>query len=476
MAYDDAMYRRRDTGGADPVGAAARDEPRYGDPGYRTDPEPGGRTSQYSDTSQYSGTGRHSDTSQHSGTSQYSGRFVSDGLAGEPEPAEPARRRAVPAAALEDVFDDPAHGEPGRDRIAVHLLWELVLLAAAGVLVFLVNRDFPEAIRGEQLDGLLVFGAAVGLLTMGAGITLRTGAPNLALGPVAVAAGLHFAEQSDRGVVAAMVPAAVVVVALGLAVAVLVAGFHVPAWAASLAAALAVVVFIQQRTGPVEVQGGYDPTRHASYLFGGFAVASLLAGLFGTTKAIRRTVGRFRPVADPALRRGGVAATIVTLATIVSMLLAMLAGVLLAAGGTGPVPPTTGFEWTAVAIGAALLGGTSAFGRRGGIAGGLLAAVALSLFIRYADERDLDIALAAIGAVVVAAGLVVTRMVESYGRPRSALDPDEDWGTMSDSGTLSDWDPPRPVPPEPWTSPVPGQPAESRTDTWGAGRWGGPER
>ena len=453
MAYDESIYRRQDTGSTDAVGAGAWEDSRYGGdpPGY------------------------HDHLGARSAAGQVAGQFMG-GESVEPgvSPA-PGRRRALSPAALDDVFDDPAHGEPGRDRLGVHLLWEVALLLAVVAQVYLFYRDYPDAIRGAELDNLLVFGTAVGLLALGTGLTLRTGAPNLAVGPVAVASALHFAENSDRGVVEAVGPAAVAALALALLVAVLVVGFHVPGWAASLAAGLAVIVYIQQRSAPVDVQGDYDPAQHAIYLFGGFATVTLIAGLFGTAKAVRRSIGRFRPVGDPAMRRGGVAATITAIGIVVSMLFAMLAGVLLAAGGSGPVQPTTGIEWTGLALGAALVGGTSAFGRRGGIVGPLLSVVVLTLFIRYADERNLDIALAAIAAAAVAAGLVVTRLVESYGRPRSAAEPEEEWGEPG-SAAASNWSAARADRPEPWNSSLPGQPTESRTDPWGADRWGGSDR
>lgn len=456
MAYDDSIYRRRETGSMDPVGAGAREDPRYGgvDAGY-------------------------DDTDSRMSSGHVTGRF----MGGEPaqpaaqyEPDEPVRRRTVPPTALENVFDDPAHGEPGRDRMVVHLLWELVLLVVVVALAFLCNRDYPELLRGARLESLLVFGTAVGLLTLAAALTLRTGAPNLALGPVAVAAALHFAENSDRGVVAAMLPATVAAVLLGLVVALLVAGFHVPGWAATLAAGLAAIVFIQQRSAPVDVQGEYDPTQHATYLFGGFAAVAVLAGLFGTLKTVRRTVGRFRPVGDPALRRGAAAGVLVTLSTVISMVLAVGAGLLLAAGSSGPVAPTTGIEWTGLAMGAALIGGASAFGRRGGIAGGLLAATALTLFIHYADERNLDIAPAAVAAVVVAVGLLVTRLVETYGRPRPAVGRTDEWEDEPAPVSTTSWDAARSQPPEPWTSSLPTQPTDNRADRWGGDRWGGSDR
>lgn len=386
------------------------------------------------------------------------------------------RVRAVPPAILGDIFDDPRHGEPGRDRIGIHIVWEVVLLVGVAVLGFLVHREDAAVLRGSALTALLISVAALGLLTLGAGLTLRAAAPNLALGPVAIAAALHFAENGDQGVVQAMWPAAVAAAALGAAVAILVVGFHVPSWAATLAAALGVIVLIQQRTAPVAVRGGFDPARSAWYLVGGFAAVAVLGGLFGTIKAVRRSVGRFRPVADPAHRRGATAAVLTTGAIVVSMVLALLAGVLLAAGGSGPVRPTTGIEWTGLAIGAALLAGTSAFGRRGGIFGTVLAVVLVTLFITYADIRSWHIALGAIAAGTVAAGLVVTRLVESFGRPRSAVERDDDWAGESTTVSTATWSTPQPERPESWSASLPAQRAEPQPDPWGTDRWGTGDR
>lgn len=376
--------------------------------------------------------------------------------------------------ALDDAFDDPAHGEPGRDRMAVHALWEVVLLLAAAALAVLLYRQNASAVRGAALDSLLVFGAAIGLLALAAGMTLRTGAPNLAIGPVAIASALHFAENGDRGVLVAAGTAAIAAAALGLVLTVLVVGFHVPGWAASLAGALAVMVFIQQRSAPVHVQGEYDPSRQALYLFGGFVALALLGGLFGSIKVVRRAVGRFRPVSDPARRRGGLAGILAGGATVLSMLFAVVAGVLIGAGGSGSVVPTPGIEWTGLALGAALLAGTSAFGRRGGVFGTVFAVVLLTLFIRYAEERSLHISRYAIAAVAVAVGLLVTRLVESYGRPRFVGE--EDWVAQTATSPSTTWTPSPTEQQESWSSTLPAQPAELRIESWDSDRWGGTGR
>lgn len=470
MAYDESIYRRHEPAGPEPGGTGARDDSWYDergypeegaslhDPGYPVGGYPADAYSGDYPADDYSGNYRRGAT-----TAQFSEA---------PEPMEPVRPGVSPAV-LDDVFDDPAHGEPGRDRLGVHFGWEFVLLLVGGLLAYALYRTDPDLLRGASLDRLLVDGAALGALTLGAGLTLRAGAPNLALGPVAVAAALHFAENGDRGVVAAMIPAVLWAVGVGLLLALLVVGFHVPGWGASLAVALGVLVFIQQRPGPVDVQGDYDPNEHALYLFGGFAALALLGGLLGMIKAIRRAVGRFRPVADPARRRGGVAGTITTLSIIVSMVAATLAGVLLAADGTGRVVPTSGLEWSGLALGAALVGGTSAYGRRGGVFGTLFAVTALTLFLAYENVRDWDIALAATAAVLVAAGLVVTRLVESFGRPWSAGTVEEEWQPEPESAAPApEWSHEPPEQRPEWSSVLPDQPQSGRADPWGTDRWG----
>lgn len=376
-----------------------------------------------------------------------------DGQAEEYATAEAPR---VSQARLDDAFDDPQHGEVGRDRMAVHFLWEVVLLLAAGGLAYLLYSGQSDAVTGAALDKLLVQGAALGLLALGAGATLRTAAPNLAIGPVAVASALHFAENGDLGVLEAAGVALVIGLLGGLILAFVVVGFHVPGWAASLAAALAVIVYIQMRPGPVDLQGDYEPAQHAIYLFGGFAGLAIIGGLLGLIKNVRRTVGRFRPVGDPADRRGVGGAFVTGLAIVFSTVAAVVAGVLIAAGNGVAVLPSVGLEWTGLALGAALVGGTSAYGRRGGVFGTVLAVALLVLFLRYQELENWDISTYATAAVAVGGGLVVTRLVETFGRPAPA--PDTQW---VEPPAATAWQAPEPEP-----GPAP------RTDPWDSTRWG----
>ena len=380
------------------------------------------------------------------------------------------------STALDDVFDDPDHGEPGRDRLAVHAGWELVLLLAVGALGFLVWRAEPAVLRGDALKGLLVSFAAFGFIALGAGLSLRAAAPNLAVGPVAMAAAVFYAERGDKGVVATTGVVLLAAFVLGVGLAILVVGFHVPGWAASLAGAFVAIVWLQKHAATIPIAGGYQPLRHAYLLAGGFAAIAILGGLIGSVKSVRRSVGRFRPIADPARRRGGVAAGLTATSLIVSTMLPGVGGVLIASSEPGrQITPTLGLELTGLALGAVLIGGTSAYARRGGIFGTVFAVALLVLFIRYDTVENWRISPFALAAGMVVAGLVVTRLVESLGRPRSARDDDDEgsdevWTTSSTSPNPTGWTPPRS---DSWSTSLPAQPSTGRTaDLWSDDRWG----
>ncbi|WP_329015768.1 ABC transporter permease [Micromonospora rifamycinica] len=379
----------------------------------------------------------------------------------------------VPGAAAENVFDDPAQGEPGRDRLGVHVAWELVLLVALAALAYLLWREDPDALRGDGLRRLLVDAVALGLLVVAAGLSLRTAAVNLAIGPVALAAALHFAEQGDRGMSTALVPALVAAALGGLALAWAVVVLHVPGWAASLAAAAGMIVWIERWKLPVAVQADYDPRRNAYYLFAGFAAVAVLLGAFGAIRTVRRLVGRFRPVADPARRRGMAAALVTAAALTTSTVLAMFAGVLVAANGTGPVTPGSGLDWTVLAVGASLLGGTSAYGRRGGIFGALLAVALVVTYLAWAAETGAATDRWAVGGAALAAGLLVTRMVETYGRPRTARGEPVELSPVRDGAISSGWSMPPAGEARNWTPALPERTADTDTppDPWEAPRW-----
>src|SRR4051794_8633788 len=185
----------------------------------------------------------------------------------EEAPADPAAYRANTLAAAEqrrraeeleqgsETSAEPlrrvaAADDDGRDRLGIHLGWEVILLLAAAGIGFLLWKLDPAALQRPALDNLLVNGAALGLLTLGAGVTLRAGVPNLAPGPIALAASLQYAEQGDQGLLKAGIPALVFAVAGAIVIGLVIAVLHVPGWAATLAAGLGVVVFNQLRVAP----------------------------------------------------------------------------------------------------------------------------------------------------------------------------------------------------------------------------------
>lgn len=478
MAYDNSTSRRREAGAPDEPGTGSYRLGRFSSGDYRESDEPGYG---YRDTG-YSGSGYGAARSPRS-TAGY-GRIEPDYGAASVAPPEPdvltsqrqsaedfADAAGAGAAGRADAFDDPEHGEPGRDRMGVHFAWEALLLVGAAGLAYLLYRGDAAALRSPALDTMLISAAALGLLVLGAGLPLRAGAPNLAVGPVALAAAVHYAEQGDRGFVEVAGQLTVVAALGGLALAVLVVGLHVPAWAATLAGAFAAIVFIQFRPGPVAVQGGIDVRPYAIYLFGGFAVLAVTGGILGTIKQVRRGLGRFRPVGDPADRRGTVAALSTGAGLVVSVLLATAGGALMAAGSDAPVQPTTGLEWTGLAVGTALVAGTSAFGRRGGVFGTLFAVLLVTVFLRYEEQQNWHISVFAVGAGLIAVGLVVTRLVETYGRPPGAYVPQEWAGDPPAESAPGGWAT-RADRSDSWSSTLPAQRADEAPGRWSDSRWG----
>ena len=395
-----------------------------------------------------------------------------------PAPPETTRslsfsRRAVTPAELDDVFDDPQLGEPGMDRIGVHALWELVLLLATAGLAAWFYHTHRTGVTGDGLRGILLTAATLGFLTLAVGLSLRAGVVNLAVGPVAVASALFVATHSSQGLVRTAGTTLLLAAGAGMVLGLVTVVFHVPAWATSLAGSFALIVWIQRHVPPTQLGTSYQPARHAYYWYGAFAALVLLGGLFGLVKPIRRGLGRFRPVADPATRRGTGAAVVAFLALVGSCLFAAGAGILGLLAGVGL--PADGFVTTGLALGAALLGGTSAFGRRGGIFGSLFSATLLALVLRYSKVANLRISDYALAAGAIAAGLVVTRLVESFGRPPSALqfveDGEEPWVNPArlEEPVTPGYTAPRQGG---WTSQLP---ARSNDDTWAGSiddRWG----
>src|SRR5215475_7733058 len=187
------------------------------------------------------------------------------------------------AAELNNAFDDPQHGEPGRDRLAVHAIWEIVLLVAAVVMGFVLNQK--SHLGNPDIRGLLVLASVYGVVAMAAGLSLRAGAVNLAVGPIMVGSGLYFAQQHAHHNFWTSAGLAVLAAAgIGAGIAVVVTILHVPGWAASLAAFVCVDVWITHLPAKVTVSGGPNVLRNGYYVFAVVAVVGILCALAGSSR------------------------------------------------------------------------------------------------------------------------------------------------------------------------------------------------
>jgi ribose/xylose/arabinose/galactoside ABC-type transport system permease subunit len=331
---------------------------------------------------------------------------------------ETTTQRMVTPAELDDAFDDPDHGEPGRDRFGIHWSWEAILLVASAVVAFLIANQGKNAFSDANLRSLALSATVTGALALAAGIGLRAGAVNFAIGPIMVAAGLYFTDHARSGFVDALVVSLVLALTIGLVIGLVVVILQVPSWAVSFMAYLGLQVYLERLpTNPV-LGKDYHALHYAYYWYGAFAVVAIVGAGFGAVRSIRRAIGRYRPVGDPAHRRGLGAAVVTTLALAVSGLLAGLAGVI-SSLSQQQFQTGTGLVYTLTGIAVALVGGTSAYGRRGGLFGTFFAASLYTLLTSYiftVKNWSVD-ELAFLGGALLL-GLLVTRLVETYGRPR----------------------------------------------------------
>jgi ribose/xylose/arabinose/galactoside ABC-type transport system permease subunit len=207
-----------------------------------------------------------------------------------------------------------------------------------------------------------------------------------------------------------------------------VAVFHVPGWAASLAAFFGIQVWISFFPTSAVLSTRYDATGQGYYWFGGFALLAVLGGALGMARPVRRSLGRMRPVGDPADRRGTSAAVVTGLAIVASALMAGIAGIA-STMQLGETSSSDGVVLTGIGVGIALVGGTSAFGRRGGVFGTLLATALFALADRYVYLHSWRAGEVMLVGVALGVGVLVTRLVEASGRPRrdGAVDGRTSW-------------------------------------------------
>jgi ribose/xylose/arabinose/galactoside ABC-type transport system permease subunit len=313
--------------------------------------------------------------------------------------------------------DESTDAQP--DRLGVHGIWELLLALLATLTAATVHQVNSDALLGAGLEAFLLLAASLGLAAVGMGWSVRSAVPNLAVGPIALGAAMFFAQQAEGGLWFGVGVTLAAATAAGVLLSLLVIGLQVPAWAGSLGLAMGAAAWLSAgRTTGLPEEITYRPADHAVYWFVGFAAVSLLGGLLGLGGPARRVIGGFRPTGDPSQRPGFVPGLTALAALVGSCLLAAAAGILMALISRGATPDP-GIALTGLALGAVLVGGTSGYGRRGGVSGTLLGVVLLSLVLRLAAEQEWRFPPLGYAAVAVVVGLLVTRLVEVAGRPRA---------------------------------------------------------
>lgn len=240
-------------------------------------------------------------------------------------------------------------------RVVV-LVWEGLLGILTIVLIVAALLSGPSG----YLVNVLAQAGPLGLVATGLALSFRTGTPNLAVGSIAAFTGMVTATlMSGQGWLAAII--AVLVATLGgLVLGLFVAALSAPAWAVTLGAAVAcealVIGIADARVIPIELGGDFP----AYVWFVLFVIVSLGGALAWPALRVES------PWIAGLVGVGG------------SSLLAALGGVALLIR-IHAASPGLGWNTTTLAFAAILLGGISVHGKRGGVAGTVLAVLFLSL-------------------------------------------------------------------------------------------------
>jgi ribose/xylose/arabinose/galactoside ABC-type transport system permease subunit len=312
---------------------------------------------------------------------------------------------------------------PERDRLWPQLFWELLLAGAVVGVYLLAARAHTSEFGPDGLRRLALQAALIGFIAVGLSFSIRAAVPNLAVGTIASGAGVMMARlvNDAHWGYGAAAPATILAAAgVGFLLWAVVAGLNVPAWAASLGASVLLAGgLLVLADGSLDLADPPRPAFGGWAWFGAFAAASVLGGIAWLSPGLRRSLSGFRGDRDPATRPppGGVLGSM--LALVISSGLAAAAGMLgaLQLGAGSPIAFET--QWL-VALGAVLLGGVSAFGRRGGVFGTALAVVLLVLVQRWMllNDHGAGAFTLVVGAAIVG-GLALTRVFESTGHKRS---------------------------------------------------------
>ncbi len=344
---------------------------------------------------------------------------------------------ATPPVAGFGQHHHPRH-EAARDRIWPHLMWELLLAVGVAVLFLVYREQGSPGFDSDDYKPVWWWASMLGLLAMGFSLSLRAGVPNLALGALflggAVLSSMIYREQ-DWEVWPSVAGAVAVAAVAGLLLGAVVAVLHVPAWAASLGAGLAVLAWTLNAVttdaglalAPVN---GPDLFAYWEWIFLGIAGVSILGGAIGAISALRSSWG-VPTKADPATRPGAVGVLASLLGLALSSALAAAGGGLLWIGFQAQQSSSAVSEFAApgndvldqlfggvglivLVLATVLVGGVSAFGRRGGIFGTMLATLAMVLLVvESVVDFDSPYSYFYLIAGALLLGLVLTRVLEA---------------------------------------------------------------
>lgn len=313
------------------------------------------------------------------------------------------------------------------DRMGVHIFIEAVLLLAFAGLLFALYRDdsAPLANRGMR-DAIVVFTVPMLLCAVSVATSLRVGVPNLSVGLIALTSGYVFSLTTSHGVPTALAAGIGAALAVGVAVVVLIAIFRAPGWLATGGIGAVILLWLTNHADLSVVTqpavSSLSPQRAWIWL-ASIAALSILAGTLGAMSGWRSRLLRCRRASAGGARREGVTINMIAFVVLGSAALAGLAGIWLvwtdtaqsSQFGTGlNVPMLTAFGFAA-----ALLGGTSALGGRGGVLGTLLASMVLAAVLVWVAVAKWPIDALWIPLGTIGVGVVMTRIVEWLGRPVS---------------------------------------------------------
>lgn len=311
---------------------------------------------------------------------------------------------------------------PWLRRLLPYLVWEALLL----LLVLVAAAMVASRSGALGSPGLLFNIAGVGLLATGLALSLRTGTPNLAVPALAGLSGASYAALLEAGwsAVPAAIVGVVVVGVCGLLLGLITGLTSLPAWAVSLAglAGAGAVALAVTEGQHLVVRGAGAPTSGvATAWLLLFVVVTIGGGLLWQVSAVRTLLAANRSAGEP----GGwsVHRLIGALVGFTgSSLLAALSGLVVVTGMRAAAPSGADLFRLTLVLAVVLLGGVSAFGRRGGIAGTLLATVLLVLVnTKLAMESaPAWISLGLMPAVAIVIGLLVGRLLDFLSGPEPA--------------------------------------------------------